>query len=284
MRYGPITDWDDAYANGIHIPDADSFPLSWTEQAQAFRDRLADVSRAKLDQTYGTDPRKVYDLFLPEGQSKGLFVFVHGGYWKAFDNKSWSHLASGLLQQGWTCAVPTYPLCPHVGIAHITRSIAKAIHLLADRIDGPLLLAGHSAGGHLVTRMMCREGPLAPNIQNRIRAILSISGVHDLRPLLRTQMNTIFNLSLETAAEESPALLHPIDSARLLCLVGADERPEFVRQNDLLANIWAGLGVETTSMHASGVHHFNVIDALTDPQSAPIQWLLQAADATGTPS
>jgi arylformamidase len=34
-----------------------------------------------------------YDLFLPEGTPAGLAVFVHGGYWKAFDRSVWSHLA-----------------------------------------------------------------------------------------------------------------------------------------------------------------------------------------------
>ena len=31
-----ITDWDDAYANGAHIPHADTYVPRWTEAAAAF--------------------------------------------------------------------------------------------------------------------------------------------------------------------------------------------------------------------------------------------------------
>jgi hypothetical protein len=52
------------------------------------------------------------------------------------------------------------------------------------------------------------------------------------------------------------------------CWVGALERPEFLRQNDLLANIWTGLGAQTRSVHAPGRHHFDVIAELEDAESA----------------
>ena len=53
----------------------------------------------------------------------------------------------------------------------------------------------------------------------------------------------------------------------ITCWVGADERPEFVRQSDLLANIWTGLGAVTATVHAKGKHHFNVIEGLEDADS-----------------
>jgi len=62
-------------------------------------------------------------------------------------------------------------------------------------------------------------------------------------------------------------LLQPLEGARLTCWVGADERPEFVRQNALLANIWTGLGAETRVVEEPGRHHFDVIEGLTDPGS-----------------
>ena len=49
--------------------------------------------------------------------------------------------------------------------------------------------------------------------------------------------------------------------------VGSAERPEFLRQNDLLANIWTGLGAEIRCVHAEGRHHFDVIEDLIDPAS-----------------
>ena len=64
----------------------------------------------------------------------------------------------------------------------------------AGRIAGPVRLAGHSAGGHLVTRMICRDSPLEPVLQGRLEQVVSISGLHDLRPLMKTAMNATLRL------------------------------------------------------------------------------------------
>lgn len=264
----PITtDWDDAYANGAHIQDGALYPDRWAALAEDFRSRMCAAGRAELDLAYGPGERERLDLFLPATQPAGLAVFVHGGYWKAFDKSSWSHLAEGALAHGWTVCLPSYTLAPEARIAGITGQIARAIAFAASRVPGPLRLAGHSAGGHLVTRMVCRDTPLPAEVRNRIDGVLSISGLHDLRPLLRTEMNSALRLDEAEAIAESPALNRPVEPCPLTCWVGADERPEFIRQSDLLANIWAGLGVPTRCVHAAGRHHFDVIAPLADPAS-----------------
>ncbi|PKR47768.1 alpha/beta hydrolase [Thalassospira povalilytica] len=262
-----ITDWDDAYANGDHIADAGSFPGMWAEQSSRFRDALITDGRAELDVPYGSADREKYDLFLPVGAPKGLVVLVHGGYWKAFDKSSWSHLANGAVARGWAVCLPSYTLAPDARLSRITRQVAAAINHVAGRISGPIHLTGHSAGGHLVSRMVSNTSPLAPGVLARVENTVSISGLHDLRPLLYTSMNDVLGLDEEEAATESAALLKPTLPCSLTCWVGADERPEFVRQNDLLANIWTGLGASTRSVHAPDKHHFDVIADLADPES-----------------
>jgi acetyl esterase/lipase len=175
--------------------------------------------------------------------------------------------------------MPSYDLAPTVSIADITRQIAAATEKAATLVDGPIRLSGHSAGGHLVTRMVCRDSPLARRVRRRVDAVVSISGLHDLRPLLRTTMNAELGLDKTEAMAESAALQEPIDSIRLICWVGAGERPEFIRQSDLLANIWTGLGIETSVVHAPGRHHFDVIDDLADAQSGLVDTLLQQGAA-----
>ncbi len=65
---------------------------------------------------------------------------------------------------------------------------------------------------------------------------------------------------------------------RVACAVGADERPEFLRQNDLLANIWFGLETKTSSLHIAGTHHFNVVDEMKDRDSALSRLVLGETD------
>ncbi|MEO0911565.1 MAG: alpha/beta hydrolase [Pseudomonadota bacterium] len=269
-----ITDWNDAYANRDYIPDADGFITAWERDAMAFRARMRDLGRSEEDIAYGPDTRNRMDLFQPKGAAEGLVVFVHGGYWRAFDKSTWSHFAEGPLAQGWAVATPSYTLAPHARIAEITREVAAAITLAAGRVAGPIRLVGHSAGGHLVCRMVCADTPLAADVSARIARTTSISGVHDLRPLLATDMNADFRLDEAAAIAESPALCRPRDGARVLVWVGAEERPEFVRQTTLLANIWTGLGAEMAQTKEPGRHHFDVIDGLRDTGSPLIAAVL----------
>lgn len=257
-----IADWDDAYANAPHIPGGADWPARWEADAAAFR---AGTPPETLP--YGPHPRERIDLFLPDGDAHGLVVFVHGGYWRAFDRHIWSHLAAGPLARGWAVAMPGYVLAPEARVSAITRAIARAIAVAAGAVRGPLRLAGHSAGGHLVTRQLCTDSPLAPAAAERIGGVVSISGVHDLRPLLRTAINDDLRLDPADAAAESPALLEPRAGARVHAWVGDLERPEFVRQTTLIANIWTGLGADTAQTIWPGRHHFNVVEDLADPAS-----------------
>lgn len=263
-----ITDFDDAYTNGAYIPGGGDYPARWSASAERFREHLPDGCTAELALAYGTGPRHQFDLFHPAGPSKGLAIFIHGGYWMKFQRSDWSHLAEGALRRGWTVALPGYTLAPEISIGGITGEIARAITAIAARVDGSIRLAGHSAGGHLATRMVCDPSQLPEAVSERLQQVISVSGVHDLRPLMRTAMNATLKLTELEARNESPALRRPRAGARVMCWVGADERPEFVRQNDLLANIWHGLGIDIACHHAQGRHHFNVIDDLCDPESA----------------
>lgn len=271
-----INDWDDAYANGANIAGGDRWPAAWVEPARAFRDDLVNRGRARLDLPYGEAKRNRLDLFLPEGTPQGLVVFVHGGFWMKLDKSFWSHLAAGPLAHGHAVVMPSYTLCPDIRIAGITQEVGAAIAMAAGEIDGPIRLTGHSAGGHLVTRMICASSPLPASVRARVANTVSISGVHDLRPMMRTAMNETLAIDGAEAATESPALLEPMDGARLCCWVGGNERSEFLRQNALLANVWIGLGARTMVVEEPDRHHFNVIDGLGDPDHALTRTLLTA--------
>lgn len=259
--------WDDAYTNSAYIADGPSYPAKWLKLAEEFRQSAMKANRCQLDVPYGERSRNKLDLFLPQGKPRGLAIFVHGGYWLAFDKSSWSHLAQGALARGYAVALPGYTLATEVSVSEITREVASAINKAAELVPGPMVLAGHSAGGHLVSRMMCRDSQLQDSVKQRISRITSISGVHDLRPLLNTAMGAKLFRSADEAWSESPALLEPTMNVPITCWVGADERPEFLRQNDLLANIWRSFGADTTAVVVPGKHHFDVIDDLMDESS-----------------
>ena len=205
-------DFDDAYANAAYIPGAAAYPERWRQNAAEFRDGLLSAGQAELDITYGQSTRSRLDLFLPDKAPWGLLIFVHGGYWLKFDKSYWSHLAAGPLHHGWAVAMPSYDLCPEVTIAQITRQIVQAVICAAGRVDGGLVLSGHSAGGHLVARMLA-PGMLPNAVMQRVQRVVPISPVADLRPLLQTAMNAQFGMDAAQAAAESMSTMLPAVNA-----------------------------------------------------------------------
>jgi acetyl esterase/lipase len=241
------------FANGAFIPGADGYPPRWRAAAAAYR----AAARAELDLPYGSGGRHRFDLFLPDGMPAGLLVFVHGGYWIAFDRTDWSHLAAGAVARGWACAMPSYPLAPAARIWEITQDVAAAVRAAAVRVAGPLVVTGHSAGGHLAARMACADIDLP-----RLARVVPISPLADLEPLMATEMNARLRIDAAEAAQESPARLARRAGVGCHVWVGGQERPAFLWQARVLAEDWA-----CPWTVAPGRHHFDVIDDLADPDS-----------------
>ncbi len=254
-------DLSDAYENGAYIPGAERYRETWPVKAADFRKRLA--GRARLGIAYGTGPRQRFDLFLPDGAAAGLAVFVHGGYWKALDRSDWSHLAAGPLARDWAVAMPSYTLAPEARISRITAEIAAAVAAAAGEVPGPVLIAGHSAGGHLSARMRCADVPLVDAVADRVRRVLPISPLSDLRPLMQTAMNAELRLDAAEAAAESPVLAEALRDWDTVVWVGAEERPAFLDQARWLADAWPGAALRV----APGRHHFDVVEELEVPDS-----------------
>jgi acetyl esterase/lipase len=259
---------DDAYANIPHIPGGEDYPPTWEAAAEQFRAALQDAGRLRAGISYGPGPRQALDLLLPDGLANGICLFVHGGYWLKFHRHFWSHFAAGPLARGWAVAIPSYDLCPDVRIADITAQIARATRCAAAQLDGPMVLAGHSAGGHLVGRM-CVPGQLPENVLARVQHVMPISPLADLRPLLQTSMNEQFRLDEATAIAESPALMQPAP-VPVTVWVGGEERPAFLDQARWLAEAWG-----CDHVVAAGKHHLNVIDGLADPDNKMVKTLLK---------
>jgi acetyl esterase/lipase len=260
---------DDAYDNSGHIADAAAYPDAWAEAAADWRGVEAAVGRARLNLPYGKAARERFDLFYPAGRPAGLAVFVHGGYWLRFGREDWSHFAAGCTAAGWACALPSYTLAPEASIPAITAQIGRAVAAAAAQVAGPVVLVGHSAGGHLVARMAMADAPLDQAVAERLRRVVPISPLSDLRPLLRTSMNAKLGLDPSAAAAESPVLGRPRAGIVATVWVGGDERPAFLDQARWLGTAW-GCPVRI----AEGRHHFDVIDALRMPGSALLGDLL----------
>lgn len=257
------TAMDDAYANSKYIPDGEGYYTRWPAAAEAF---VTHHPLKELGVVYGPAVRQTYDIFHPSQLAKGTIIFVHGGYWMNCTPRDFSHLAKGGIEAGYAVAMPQYTLAPDARIGDMTVEIARAIAAIAERTAGPLYLAGHSAGGHLVARMACKD--MAAAWSGRIKRVMAISPLSDLGPLRQTGMNDTLRIDHEEAQRESP-IRHARQEMPVTVWVGGDERPVFRDQAGWLAAAWG-----CDHVVDEGRHHFDVIEGLQDPQSAMLKTLL----------
>jgi acetyl esterase/lipase len=139
--------------------------------------------------TYGSHPDQYAELRHPHGQSLGVAVVVHGGFWRAaYDASLGRELASDLTDRGWTSYNIEYRRVGAGGGWPTTlEDVADAVDLLSELdLDLSRLVAiGHSAGGHLAAWAAGRPGlpPSAPGSSPRVAltGVVTQAGVLDLR-------------------------------------------------------------------------------------------------------
>jgi arylformamidase len=246
LAYRGDMDLEAEYNNRARVPGHPAIIAGWLADSAAFRAAHPPETLA-----YGSGAREAMDLFLPP-KIRGVAIFFHGGYWQAMDRSSVSHCAAGLLAQGVAVACPSYDLCPHVPLAHILDQAEAAARALHARLRRPMVVSGHSAGGHLAAMLLARlPGEM-------VAAAVPISGLFWLEPLIPTSINTALGLDAAMARALSPALL-PSPGRPIHAVVGGAESPEFLRQSAEFAPLWGG-----TSEALPGLDHFTVLSPLPE--------------------
>lgn len=256
--------WCEAeYNPRLRVRDAANFAPAWTARAEAARRRVP----SKLTLRYGPHPREIYDYF-PASHTKGTLIFFHGGYWRSFSKDEFSWVAEPYVQRGISVVVVNYPLCPEVTVRRIASSCEAAIaHFLNEHADNQerkqVVIAGHSAGGYLTAAMLATDWTYYGLTESPFIGAVPVSGVFDLRPLVRASMNEQIRLSDEQAISWS--LLHEevLVKCPMALMVGGLESDEFIRQSYALAEAWPSISTSTSVV--SNRHHFDVIEAIAEP-------------------
>jgi arylformamidase len=256
-------DYEVEYNNRARVPENPVHMAGWARDAAAYRDNQNGHWHVI---PYGPGARHTIDFF-PAGNEGPIVVFIHGGYWQALDSSSFSHLAAGLNAHGISVAIPSYDLCPSVSVSEIIRLMRTAARELA-RLGRPLVMSGHSAGGHLAACLLATDWRAfdASLPEHPVTAAYTISGLFDLVPLVGTTLNNALRLDEAAAREASPLFWPAPARGSLDAVVGADESAEYFRQSRSIAEAW-GAGVATRFAAIPNANHFTAIAPLADPRS-----------------
>ena len=235
---------------------------------RAYAERSA-MARARmpqwLNQVFSSNSTLALDLFVPPGLATPppLLLFIHGGYWQELSKEASSFAANDCVKRGLAFAAVDYTLAPQAGLAQMVAECGEALTWLAREaprlgFDGQrIVLAGSSAGAHLAAM-------LALHTRQHVAAVMLVSGIYELEPLLGTSINDAVGLSLASAHALSPALKSVQGFPRSIVCWGEVETDEFKRQSrDFAAQLHAA-GTSVQSFEVPARNHFDVILDLAD--------------------
>jgi len=264
-------DYEAEYNNRARVPEHPAVMAGWVKDAADYR-----AKHPPRVLRYGPGERHRIDLFAG-GDDGPIVVFIHGGYWQALDGSSFSHCARGLNAHGISVAVPTYDLCPTVSVGDIITQMRSASRELA-KLGQPLVVSGHSAGGHLAACMLATDWAAVdaslPN--NLVKAAYAISGLFDLPALVGTSINKALGMDAASAKAASPLFRPAPSQGSLDAVVGGNESAEYFRQSRTIVAEW-GRGIATRFGTVPGANHFTAIAPLSDPTSPMVLRLKELA-------
>ena len=274
----PALDLNIEYNARKTVPDHAEIAARWDEAAAHYRQE-AD---AELDIPYGPSEREKYDFFPAPGarDAAPVCAYIHGGYWRSRDRKCFSHIAKGLNARGISVAIPSYNLVPHVTLLDIIGEMRTFLAALWERTGKRPVAAGNSAGGHLTGAMLATDWAGVDGVpDDLVTSGFSLSGLFDLQPLLRTDINDDVRLDAESAVAASPVFWPlPRKDLKFVAAVGALESAVFKEQSRRVTEVWREEGTAAEHLEVPGCNHFSIVDAVSPPGAMLFERLVSAIE------
>ncbi len=268
-RQQSLTDYyTEQYNARAGIPDHPQIFTRWQKESALVRRTQAGL----LDLPFGPATKERLDFYPAYRAGAPLLVFIHGGWWRSLDKSDFTFIVPGYRQAGFNIALTNYTLAPEASVEEITLQQIRALAWLyrnAERLEfdrNRIVVAGHSAGGHLAAMMLATLWPAhAPDLpRDLVKAGVLMSGLYDLDPVCHADfVNVDLKLDAHSALKLSPARMPQSHPAPFITAVGDLESDEFKRQTALIAAEWhTGFRSE---IPLQGVNHLTICDAFGEP-------------------
>lgn len=248
---------DAAYNNRAAEPGLDAIKDDWERRSKA----LYASMKVERDLAYGSGARQRLDFFHASSKGRPTIAWIHGGYWQTNEKEPNAFVAEGLLAHDLNVALIEYTLAPAATISAIVAEIRDAIAWLVARLQPELgasrrlVVAGHSAGGHLTAMSVGLPG---------VSGGLPISGLFDLEPIRLSYLNNAVKMDLTEAGANSPISL-PLPAIPMSVAVGGAELPELVRQSEDYAAALTAAGRRVRTLIVPKATHFTILEEVAKP-------------------
>ena len=261
---------DAAYNQAAYAANREQILARQASNSAATQARIGRPERV----AYGAAAIETLDIYRCGRERAPVFVFIHGGAWRAGLARNFAAPAEMLLAAGAHYVVPDFSWVQDVGGSllvmadQVRRAIAWA-YRNAESFGGDvsrLFVGGQSSGGHLAAVALTTDWPRLFDLPaDMIRGGLCVSGIYDLAPVRLSARSAYVKFDDETVRELSPIRHLDHLHAPLVVAYGTCETPEFQRQNREFAAAVAAAGKPVRLIVGEHYNHFELPETLANP-------------------
>lgn len=286
LVFGDRATRDRQYNARASVADFDACMHEYAQRAHKVRQQHP----ALFDLHYGPGRDQRLDIFpvLAEQQPAPLFVFIHGGYWRALSKTDASLMVPAMTRAGMAVCTLEYTLLPESTLFETVREVRTAIawlyrHAAQYGIDPErIVVSGSSAGGHLAAMLAARGWQDKYRLpDNVIKALVGLSGLYDIQPLCDTHINDWLQLYPDQARRLSPMFHLPPASLPVILAVGGLETDGFKNQTRAYLQACRAHGVDAHEIIPAHCNHFDLVHELGDEQAELFQVVMALVEGLG---
>ena len=241
---------------------------NYLELVQSYTSESKEISKLlkfEKDLIYGISIDETLDLCLAEVDDSPLVIFIHGGYWQLLSKNDCLFPAKDFFDVGISYCSIDYTLAPHANIDEMIEQCIRAVQWLYQSAikygyhEKKFFLIGSSAGAHLAAMTMLTDWENYDLPADIIKGCTLLSGVYDIRPIVKTYINEPLNLDMQTASMLSPLFKVRSHTANLIISWGENETNEFKRQSIEFDKKWKACGNTSHLLEVKGNNHFDIV-------------------------
>jgi arylformamidase len=233
------------------------------------RHRLKPLRRA-----YGDSASEQLDIYRTSRPNAPVFVFIHGGAWRAAEAKNAAFAAETFVNAGAHYVVPDFIGVREAGgdlrlvAEQVCRSIAWVYRNAASFGGDPdrLYLGGHSSGGHLCAVALVTDWQSEFGLPADLaKGGVLMSGLYDMQSVRASRLSPHVKFTDEMEEAMSPHRHVDLLRAPIVVTCGGSESPEFQRQARDFCAAAKDAGKSADLIEAAHFGHMDMAESLGSP-------------------